>query len=399
MLSLACAALLLEGCLGLYRDFEDLAPIAEHQAAGSAAGDASVSQGAAGAHDTGAPTAAQDAGSVTGRPGSEVIAPVVPPDEPDASAMRSALQEDASSPAVDAGMDAGAPAADGGMDAALTEPEPDAAADSAVAMMPPMGGAAGGEAGSGGSASENGEHSGPKSIALPPIDVGFDYQVGKVYPPSAKVAIVARDHTQAAVDGRYNICEISGFRVREQEREVWLAEHPALLLRDGLDSPVIDRYSSMLIDVSTEAKRAELAKVVGEWIARCASAGFDAVAINDLDAYAESDGRVEAEDVIETMKSFSSIAHAHHLAIGQKNASELAAHKSTIDTDFAVAEECNRYDECDQYRATYGDHVLVLEYRRSDFESGCDDYPQLPTVLRDVNLVAPSDPGYVYEGC
>ena len=68
-------------------------------------------------------------------------------------------------------------------------------------------------------------------------------------------------------------------------------------------------------------------------------------------------------------------------------------------TDFAVAEECDRYSECDTYTGAYGDHVLVIEYRRRDFATGCAAYPQLSIVLRDLDLVAPNDKAYVYDGC
>jgi hypothetical protein len=68
-------------------------------------------------------------------------------------------------------------------------------------------------------------------------------------------------------------------------------------------------------------------------------------------------------------------------------------------TDFAVAEECNRYNECDAYTAGYGDHVIVIEYRRQDFTAGCAAFPNLSIVLRDLNLVTPSTTGYVYDGC
>jgi len=43
--------------------------------------------------------------------------------------------------------------------------------------------------------------------------------------------------------------------------------------------------------------------------------------------------------------------------------------------------------------------VLVVEYRRSDFEAGCADFPQLSIVLRDLELVTPGSAGYVYDGC
>lgn len=70
-----------------------------------------------------------------------------------------------------------------------------------------------------------------------------------------------------------------------------------------------------------------------------------------------------------------------------------------LGTDFAVPEECNRYSECDVYTSGYGDHVLVIEYRRADFSTGCASYPNLSIVLRDRNLVTPGNAAYVYDGC
>jgi hypothetical protein len=43
--------------------------------------------------------------------------------------------------------------------------------------------------------------------------------------------------------------------------------------------------------------------------------------------------------------------------------------------------------------------VLVIEYRRADFNAGCAAYPNLSIVLRDVNLVTPGQGAYVYDGC
>jgi len=47
----------------------------------------------------------------------------------------------------------------------------------------------------------------------------------------------------------------------------------------------------------------------------------------------------------------------------------------------------------------YGDAVLVIEYRRTDFDVGCAAFPELSIVLRDRNLVTPTSSGYVYDGC
>ena len=73
--------------------------------------------------------------------------------------------------------------------------------------------------------------------------------------------------------------------------------------------------------------------------------------------------------------------------------------RTELGTDFVVAEECNRYDECDVYTGAYGDAVLVIEYRRVDFTAGCSAFPNLSIVLRDVNLTTPGSGPYVYDGC
>ena len=371
-------------CVGLYRDFDDLAPIADIHLPTPALDAANATDEERGAEESALERL--DAGAA------RVIEPwISEPMEP--RTPRSDDTADAAAPPSDVPTqpDGGQAQADGGgveLDAAVADA---GAAASEHAEEP-------GEV-SGTDASSASSVTDVKRIAAPPLDGKLDYQVGKTYPPGSAVKIVVRAHTQARVEGSYNICELSGFRVQEQDRDAWLDQHPDLILRDALGIPVVDRYSSLLMDISTEEKRAALATILGEHIAKCATAGFDAVAINDLDAYAESRGRIDAQNVLDTMQALAMIAHQHRLAIGQKNASELAMHRSAIDTDFAVAEECNRYDECDMYRATYGDQVLVIEYRSADFETGCRNYPQLPIALRDVTLVAPDEPGYVYAGC
>jgi hypothetical protein len=51
------------------------------------------------------------------------------------------------------------------------------------------------------------------------------------------------------------------------------------------------------------------------------------------------------------------------------------------------------------YTSAYGDHVIGIEYRRTDFDVGCAAYPNLSIVLRDRDLVTPAQSGYVYDGC
>ncbi len=71
-----------------------------------------------------------------------------------------------------------------------------------------------------------------------------------------------------------------------------------------------------------------------------------------------------------------------------------------MNTDFAIAEECNRYNECSDYIDEYNDPVLMIEYRIRDFIAGCSQYGETHgIVLRDLNLRKPGMTGYVYDGC
>ena len=89
------------------------------------------------------------------------------------------------------------------------------------------------------------------------------------------------------------------------------------------------------------------------------------------------------------MALFSEAAHAVGLAIAQKNSAELVARRLELGTDFAVAEECNRFAECGVYVEGYVDLVFVIEYRRADFDDGCAAWPDLSIVLRDLDLTTP----------
>jgi len=238
------------------------------------------------------------------------------------------------------------------------------------------------------------------SLALPPVNAGIDYQLGGAYPPPPGVQIVVRDRTATKADGVYNVCYVNGFQIQPDDEAFWLDQHPELVLRDAAGEPVIDAdWNEILIDVATPARRAAVAEIVGGWIARCKASGFDAVEIDNLDAFTRSGGLLRAADAVAAMQLFATTAHAHGLPIAQKNAAEMVDRRAEMGTDFVVAEECNRYQECDAYTAGYGDHVLVIEYRRVDFDAGCRAFPGLSIVLRDRSLVRRNQGGYVYAGC
>lgn len=236
--------------------------------------------------------------------------------------------------------------------------------------------------------------------ALPPVNAGVDYQLGGAYPPPAGVEVVSRDRNAAPANGLYNICYVNGFQIQPDEEAMWMDQYPDLILRDGGGNPVIDTdWNEMLIDVSTPEKRTRVAAIVDGWITGCAAAGFAALEIDNLDSYSRSQGLLTEDNAVAAMRLFSDAAHAHGMPAAQKNSSELVGRRAEMGTDFVVAEECDRYSECDVYTGAYDDHVIVIEYRQQDFTAGCTAFPQLSIVLRDLDLVPMGDPGYVYDGC
>jgi hypothetical protein len=237
-------------------------------------------------------------------------------------------------------------------------------------------------------------------LVLPPVNASVDYQLGGAYEPPAGVAMVSRDRTAAIASGLYNICYVNGFQIQPDEEAFFMTAHPALILRDANDQPVIDaEWDEMLIDVSTAEKRSELGGVVGEWIAGCKQAGFGAIEIDNLDSFTRSQGLLTENHAVEAMRAMAESAHASALPIAQKNSAELVGRKAELGTDFVVAEECNQFDECQTYRDAYGDHVIVIEYTRAAFDAGCAAFPSLSIVLRDLDLVPAGSPGYVFDGC
>ncbi len=240
----------------------------------------------------------------------------------------------------------------------------------------------------------------PGELSLPPVNAGLDYQLGGPYAPPAGVAVVSRDRNAPPAPGLYNICYVNGFQIQPDEEAFWLDGHPDLVLRDDAGNPVIDAdWDEMLIDVGTPDKRARVAAIVGGWITGCADAGYRAIEIDNLDSFTRSGGRLDEADAVAAMRLFSDAAHARGMPSAQKNSAELVGRRADMATDFVVAEECNRYSECDTYTAAYGEHVLVIEYRQEDFDAGCAAFPGLSIVLRDRDLVTPDNAAYRFAGC
>ena len=238
--------------------------------------------------------------------------------------------------------------------------------------------------------------------ALPPTTGGFDYQLGGTSDAQG-LAVVVRDSTAQPLSGAYNICYLNGFQT--QPGSDWADGHGSALLRDKSGAPVIDPDwpDEYLLDPTTAAQRATILEVLAPELNHCADNGFDAVEIDNLDTFTRFPV-IEEAGALELARSYVALAHGRGLAIGQKNAAELAGiGRRQLGFDFAVTEECAAYDECAAYTGPYGPHVLQIEYvdnLPAPFAAVCAAPDRAPlTILRDRDLVPPGAAGHVYQQC
>jgi len=239
------------------------------------------------------------------------------------------------------------------------------------------------------------------TYTLPPVNAKFDYQIGGAYTPPSGVTVVSRDRKAAPAAGLYNICYVNAFQTQPDEIGWWQANHDDLLLKDSHGSYVVDEaWGENLLDTSTAAKRSALAGIVGGWIDGCATAGFKAVEPDNIDSYDRSTGLLTKANAVSYLTLLASRAHGDGLAIGQKNTTDLGTAGKSAGLDFAIAEECGRYDECDAFTSVYGSNVIVIEYTKSAFRKACTKWgASLSVVLRDVLVTAPGSRTYQYDAC
>jgi len=233
--------------------------------------------------------------------------------------------------------------------------------------------------------------------ALPPAGTGFDYQLGGAYDTPAGVAVVVRDREEAPAPGLYGVCYVNAFQT--QPESDWSGERAALLLRDGgglfEDPSWPDEY---LFDLSTADRREQLARIVGDWIAGCADAGYDAVELDNLDTFTRIAGRFGLAETAAYASLLLARAHQSGLAVAQKNTAEASACFRQLGFDFAIAEECWDEGECDAYTSAYGELVFDVEYSADGFDAGCRARRPPVPIRRDRELVPPG-PGHVRESC
>ncbi|WP_232679813.1 endo alpha-1,4 polygalactosaminidase [Nocardioides sp. R-C-SC26] len=226
-----------------------------------------------------------------------------------------------------------------------------------------------------------------------PAGADVDYQLGGSASRPGHVGVIARDRTARPVEGRYNVCYVNGFQTQPNEKRLWRTQYWDLVLKRA-GRPVVDEaWGEWLLDIRTPAKRAALAEVMGRWAGGCARRGFDAVEFDNLDAYTRSGGLLTRRQTLAYSRLLTAAAHRAGLAVGQKNLADLDGRR--VGFDFAVAESCARWDECDDYVDHFGAAVLMIEYSAADFRSACSQYGSLvPVVLRDRALSPDYRPRY-----
>lgn len=278
-------------------------------------------------------------------------------------------------------------------------------------------------------------------IPLPPANDGFSYQLYGAYTPEETGGLVSRDRSDApAGDGYYDVCYVNVLQTQPDEEgqdpdnppygttQWWIDNHPDLLLKDASGEVIIDEdWDEALFDVRTAAQREDLLAIQSEWFDGCAEDGFQAVEPDNLDSFLRSTGLISFAQTKEYMKLVVPYVHDLDLAIAQKNTSETGDGYGGIGTDFvdtvspaqgfdfAIAEECAAYTECDTYTDLYGSLVFEVEYIGEDnvpvehegesgkstpFEWVCgQDGDERSIILRDRDLLPSDEPGYHYEAC
>ena len=241
---------------------------------------------------------------------------------------------------------------------------------------------------------------------LPPVNGQFDYQIGGPYHPIAAVKIIDRDRTASPAAGKYNICYVNAFQTQPGEASFWTGSHANLLLKNSKGKYLIDPDwpDEYLLDTSTSAKRASLAAIINRWIDGCATQGFQAIEPDNLDSWTRSKGKLTKANNMALATLLATHAHSKGLAIAQKNTAELgSAGKTSVGFDFAIAEECQVYTECDSYTGPYGNRVIEIEYTdnaRSAYTKACAAQGKhISVILRDRDVVPAGQSAYRYEAC
>lgn len=230
----------------------------------------------------------------------------------------------------------------------------------------------------------------------------FDYQLGGDYPLPDGVGLVVRQWADGEADPQaYSVCYVNAFQTEAtpgdpDHRDNW---PPGAVWEEGEDP---DWPGEHPIDISSNRQRRTAVEFVTSRFQQCVTAGFDAVELDNLDTFTRyPDAPFDRDDTIAYATLLVDAAADLGLAVGQKNTPELLdVARTEIGFGFAIVEECGVYDECQTYVDTFEGRVFDVEYTDDGLAAACEAIGDVAAVVqRDVELVTPADPGYVYGTC
>jgi hypothetical protein len=242
-------------------------------------------------------------------------------------------------------------------------------------------------------------------VVRPPANGRFDYQIGGSYRPLAAVRVVDRDRTAKPATGVYNICYVNAFQTQAEQDHWWKKHHPQLLLRDRKGHPVEDPGwpGELILNTASRSSRTGLAKIEDRWLNGCKTKGFDAVEPDNLDSNTRSHHLLTRADNFAFAKLLIRHADRVGLAIAQKNSAEQSKRGKAAGFDFAIAEECQVYNECGRYTKYYGAEVFEIEYTdngRAAYRKACRTRgSQMSIILRDRDVTPRGSTRYRYQAC
>lgn len=244
--------------------------------------------------------------------------------------------------------------------------------------------------------------SAPPDPVQPPPGVAFDYQLGGDYPLPAGTELVVRQWADGAPDpDAYSVCYVNAFQTEARPGDPDYENNwpPGTVWEEGEDP---DWPGEHPIDISNNAKRRTAVEFVSSRLEHCAQQGFDAVELDNLDTFTRyPDAPFDREDAIAYAHLLVEAATEEGLAVGQKNTPELlGVARTEIGFGFAIVEECGTYDECQPFVDTFEGRVYDVEYTADGLAAACEAIGDVGAVIqRDLELVTPDDPGYLYATC
>ena len=134
------------------------------------------------------------------------------------------------------------------------------------------------------------------------------------------------------------------------------AQYPRDAMGDEMDDWDGERWG--------DPRKPSLHAFLGRRMDRAVAMGCDAVELDNMDQHsnvAESGIKITKAENVAAQIKLAELAHSKGLAIMAKNAGDIA-HELAPHFDGVYIEQCNKYDECDDYKAYLGRPIAMLEY-------------------------------------